>query len=275
MRRGRLRPVAEDPTKEVTKLIWSLGNYEEIAKQTLGAGISLVESAGVGDGDEVLDVATGSGNVALLAAQRGARVSACDITPAMVEIARARAGREGVAIDLAEGDAEDLPYEDDRFDHVLSTFGAMFAPRPDVAAAEMFRVAKPGGIVGMASWTPDGVIGQQGEILISYAPGDPPELTAMQWGTEDFVAQRFGPHADRVETARLMVREEYDSWDDVVKHYETNLGPAIMLKQILEPERYEEMFGKLRDLYESFNQGSDGRIVVDSEYLQVMARKRS
>ncbi|HEX2241312.1 MAG TPA: class I SAM-dependent methyltransferase, partial [Actinomycetota bacterium] len=109
-----------DPTKEITKLIWSLGNYDEIAKNTMPAAIHLVEGVGVGEGDEVLDVATGSGNVALLAAQRGAIVSACDLTPAMVELAGSRFVSAGVSVDVIEADAEELPYEDDRFDFVLS-----------------------------------------------------------------------------------------------------------------------------------------------------------
>ncbi|MFN2525284.1 MAG: class I SAM-dependent methyltransferase [Actinomycetota bacterium] len=262
-----------DPAKEVTKLIWSLGNYEEVARTTLPAANELVATVGVDDGDEVLDVATGSGNVALLAAQRGARVSACDLTPAMLELARRRASSDGQSIELSEGDAESLPYVDNRFDHVLSTFGAMFAPRPEVAAAELFRVAKPGGTIGMANWTPDGLLGRQGQIMQAYAPGEQPEVDPMSWGIEEAVAQRLGPHAESVETSRLYIREEYESWDEFVSYYETDLGPAIALKQVLEPHRYAEMMERLRELYESFNQSEGGRIVADSEYLQVIARK--
>lgn len=268
-------PAMDDATKEITKLIWSSGNYEEIAKQTMAAATSLVDAAGVSQGDRVLDVATGSGNVAILSAQRGAQVSACDLTPAMVELARARADREGIEIDVKEGDAEALPFEDAGFDRVFSVFGAMFAPQPDIAAAEMFRVAKPGGIVGMANWVPEGVIGRQAEIMMAVAPGGPPESNPLTWGTDDAVAERFGPHADRIETARLSVREEYDSIDDLVSFIETNLGPAILIKQVVEPDVYATMINDLRALYESYNQGTDGRIVVDAEYLQVLARKPS
>jgi SAM-dependent methyltransferase len=267
--------VADDQTKEITKLIWSVGNYEEIAKQTIAAAIALVDAAGVEQGHRVLDVATGTGNVALLSAQRGAVVSACDLTPAMVDLARARADREGVEIDVKEGDAEELPFEDESFDRVFSVFGAMFAPRPDVASSEMFRVAKPGAIVGMANWVPAGVIGGQAEIMMAAAPGDPPEVDPLSWGTDDAVAKRFGPHADRIETSRLSIREEYDSMDDVIRFIETNLGPAVLIKQVVEPETYTAMMNELRALYESYNQGTDGRIVVDAEYLQVLARKNS
>ncbi len=266
---------SQDPAKEITKLIWSLGDYEQIAKQTLPAAIELVERVGVDDGQEVLDVATGNGNVALLAAQRGAHVSACDLTPAMLDLARTRFEIAGLSVELGEADAEDLPYESNRFDHVLSTFGAMFATDPEAVAREMFRVTKPGGVVGMANRTPDDLIGRQTHIMQSYAPGDPPEIEPTSWGIEDVIAERFGPYADHIETARLFLREEYESWDDLVDYYETNLGPAIALKQVLEPARYQEMLAELRDLYESFNQASDGRIVADSEYLQVVARKRS
>jgi ubiquinone/menaquinone biosynthesis C-methylase UbiE len=267
--------VAGDPTKEITKLVWSQGNYEEVAKRTIAAATSLVDAAAVSDGDKVLDVATGSGNVAILCAQRGAVVSASDITPAMIELARARAERDGLEIDVREADAEELPYEDGTFDHVFSVFGAMFAPRPAVAAAEMFRVAKPGGLVGMANWAPGGLIGRQSQIFMSAAPGGPPDIDPLSWGTDDAVVERFGPDADKVETAHLSIREEYESLDAVIGYYETNLGPMILLKQAIEAPRYEEMMQELRDLYASFNQATDGSVVVDAEYLQVIARKRA
>lgn len=262
-----------EASREITKFIWSLGNYSEIAKQTLPPALDLVNAVGITDGQAVLDVATGSGNVAVLAAQRGARVSACDITPAMVELARSRAAHEGLEIDVKEGNAEELPYPDDSFDVVLSVFGAMFAPNVEATAAELFRATKPGGTVGMANWTPEGVVGRQTRLLTSYAPGGPPDPDPLIWGTEDGVAQRLGPHAESIEIARLFTRSEYESWDETVAHYENNLGPAIALKQLLEPEVYGKMMGELEELYAAQNQATDETIVVDSEYLRVIARK--
>jgi len=265
--------VDEDPTKQITKLVWSLGNYEAIARRTMPAAMQLVDAAGVAEGDEVLDVATGSGNVAIHAAQRGAVVKACDLTPAMIDLARARAEREGVRIEAVEGDAEDLPYEDGSFDHVFSTFGAMFAPRPEVAAAELFRVTRPGGLVGMANWAPDGLFGHQTRLLQSYAPGGVPGPDPMMWGDPDVVAERLGPLATEVEVTRLSAVHEYESWDAVREDYETNLGPAIALRNVLDPDAYEEMMGRLRDLYTAANRSGGERFVLDAEYLQVIARK--
>lgn len=267
--------MAADPLKEITKVLWSLGNYNEIAKVSMPAAMQLVDAAGVDDGHEVLDVATGNGNVALLAAQRGALVSACDITPAMLELAADRAESEHVKIELVEADVESLPYEDDRFDFVLSTFGAMFATDPSAAASEMFRVARPGGTVGMASWTPDGLMGKQLALMTSYAPGGGLGPDPTIWGTEEGLRERLAPHAESMEIMALSLRLEYESWDELVAFNKANLGPAIALKEALEPERYEEMFTKLRALYDSYNQTEDDRIVADGEYLQVLARKRS
>ena len=263
-----------ESAKQITKMIWSVGDYTEVAKVTLPAAVELVDAAGITEGQAVLDVATGSGNVAVLAAQRGARVSACDLTPSMVELARSRAAHEGLEIDVAEGDAEDLPYPDESFDAVLSVFGAMFAPRPEVVAAELFRVTKPGGIVGMANWTPDGFSGRQINLVTSYSPGGAPsESGAMAWGTEEAVSERLGPHATSIDTARRIARNERESWDAALRHAENNSGPMVMMKQTLDDATYGKLIGELKDLFMEFNQATDGSIRIESEYLRVIARK--
>jgi SAM-dependent methyltransferase len=149
------------PIKDIQKRMWSLGDYRELARQFEPTAAALVEACGVGPGMEVLEVAAGTGNLAVAAARRGARVVASDLTPRMVELGQQRSAAEGLAIEWLEADAEDLPFDAGRFDVAASTFGAMFAPRPQVAATELFRVVRSGGTVGLANWTPQGYLGRQ------------------------------------------------------------------------------------------------------------------
>src|SRR5438270_1614732 len=154
-----------DALKERTKLVWALGDYTEIARLTGQAAQPLVDACAVSAGQEALDLAAGSGNVALAAAAEGARVIASDITPAMLELGRRRSSEAGFEIEWVEADAEELPFADASFDCVLSAFGAMLAPRPDVMAREAFRVLRPGGTFGMTAWTPEGMIPAQSALV--------------------------------------------------------------------------------------------------------------
>src|SRR5687768_9946457 len=154
--------------KQAQRAMWSAGDYPEIAQRIESAAEHVVERAGVEPGHDVLDVATGSGNVALLCAQRGARVTGLDLTPELFEAARRRAAAAGVQCEWVEGDAEDLPYGDGSFDRVLSTFGVMFAPRQERAAAELVRVARPGARIVVAAWTPEGGNGQMFKTVASH-----------------------------------------------------------------------------------------------------------
>jgi ubiquinone/menaquinone biosynthesis C-methylase UbiE len=191
----------------------------------------------------------------------------------MVELASSRAQREGIEVAFQEADAEELPFPDAIFDAVLSAFGAMFAPRPEVATAEMFRVLRPAGTLGMANWTPEGTIGRQTDLFQSYAPGGPPHANPLDWGRDDVVRERLSPYSDDIRLNRFRIREEYASWDEIRTHYETHLGPAIALRSVLEPERYDEMMHRLNNVYETHNVATDGGIAIEAEYLQVIARK--
>lgn len=264
-----------EPLKEIQKYLWSLGDYPQIARVTEAESGELARACGLGPGMEVLDVGAGTGNFAVAAARLGATVVASDITPRMIELGRQRCEADGLKVEWFEADAEDLPFEADRFDCCGSMFGSMFAPRPDVVAAEMFRVTKPQGAVAMANWTPDGFVGRLLALATSYAPqpsGDVP--SPLEWGDPDVVQARLGPHADTVGIGRRSARFEFESKEQGLEWGEANLGPLVALRSMLPPESYQELVGRIVSLTEAFDQGPGDRVVIDSEFLAVVARKR-
>ena len=262
------------PVKDIQKLMWSLGDYREVARQAEPTAVELVEACGVGPGMEVLDVAAGTGNLAVAAARRGARVVASDLTPRMVELGRARSAAEGLDIEWVEADAEDLPFDAGRFDVVASTFGAMFAPRPQVAAAELFRVVSSGGVVGMANWTPPGFFGRLIDISAGYAPARPGAIPSpLAWGEPEVVRERLAELAASVELQPRMAPIRFDSKQAAREFQERNNGPLIALRNLLPPERYGALTTQLDQLTDQFNRATDGTLAIDAEYLLVVARK--
>jgi SAM-dependent methyltransferase len=260
--------------KDIQKLMWSLGDYREVARQAEPTAVALVEACGVGPGMEVLDVAAGTGNVAVAAARRGARVVALDLTPRMVELGRERSAAEGLAIMWVEADAEDLPFDDGRFDVVASTFGAMFAPRPQVVAAELFRVVSSGGTVGLANWTPQGFFGRLIDISSGYAPAPPGAIPSpLLWGEPEVVQGHLADLAASVELQPRMAPVRFDSKEAAREFQERYNGPLIALRNILPPERYGALMTELDELTDQFNRATDGTVAIDAEYLQVVARK--
>jgi ubiquinone/menaquinone biosynthesis C-methylase UbiE len=259
--------------KERTKEVWALGNYAEIARVTLPASQVLVDACAISAGQEVLDVAAGNGNLALLAAREGAAVVASDLTPAMVELGRERLAAEGYDVEWVVADAEDLPFEDGRFDCCASVFGAMFAPRPEVTAAEMFRVVRPGGTVGLAAWTPDGFQGRISKVSGKYMPSADGVAEPTLWGVEDVVRERLSSLASSVEMQRHSIRQEFDSPDGFFQ-FSRNAGPTVMRARVLSPEQRGAMKQEVLGVIDEFNQADGGRVVVDIEYLATVARKR-
>jgi SAM-dependent methyltransferase len=259
--------------KEGTKALWSLGDYSQIERFTLTASEALLDACAVSAGQEVLDVAAGTGNLALLAAAEGASVVASDLTPTLIERGKQRTAEEGVDIEWVEADAEDLPFENERFDCTASVFGAMFAPRPRQAAQEMFRVTRPGNTVGMANWTREGFNGRVFEMMAEFAPradGVPPPI---EWGSEDAVHERFDGLAGTLECDRRHARLEFESVDALIAFVE-NAGPQVAAKRALGPEIYDQTRRRFREIVEEFNQAGDGGVRIESEYLLVVARKR-
>jgi ubiquinone/menaquinone biosynthesis C-methylase UbiE len=262
------------PVKDSQKLVWSLGDYRELARPFEPAAVALVEACGVGPGMEVLDVAAGTGNLALAAARRGARVVASDLTPRMVELGRERSAAEGLDIEWVEADAEDLPFDDGRFQVAASTFGAQFAPRPQVAATELFRVVSSGGTVGLANWTPQGYLGRQIEIAAGYAPAPPGAVPSpLAWGEPEVVRARLAGLAGSVELQPQMVPMGFDSKQAAREFQERYNGPLIALRSTLPPERYGALMTQLDEVVDQFNRATDGTVAIDVEYLLVVASK--
>jgi SAM-dependent methyltransferase len=259
--------------KQVQRKIWSSGDYPDIARYIESAAERVVAAAGVAEGEDVLDVATGSGNVAILCAQRGANVTGLDLTPELFEAARRRANDAGVACQWVEGDAEELPYEDESFDRVLSTFGAMFAPRHERAAAELVRVCRPGGTIAVAAWTPEGGNGHMFKTVSSHMPPPPPELKPpTMWGNEAYMRDLFGPLGVDLRFEHAKVVFEAESPENWLEYNERVLGPMVMARAALEPQgKWDALHSDLLDLYRRQNLADDGSFRAEPDYLITIA----
>jgi SAM-dependent methyltransferase len=260
--------------KEGQRMMWTIGDYPDIARTIAGVAELVVKRAQVEPGQALLDVATGSGNVALPAALAGAQVTGLDLTPKLLDVARRRAAEAGVEIAFVVGDAEELPFDDRSFDRVTSCFGVMFAPRQDVAAAELVRVARPGARIVVAAWTPEGLNGQMFKTVGSYMPPPPPELKPpVMWGTEERVGELFADSGAELSFERHMVTFEHASPESWLEYNERVLGPAIMAKSALEPQgKWEALRGDLLELYTDNNEADDGSFRARAEYLLSVAR---
>ncbi len=232
---------------------WASGTYDAVAEGVWPVGERIVTHSGVASGDRVLDVAAGTGNAAVRAAEAGASVTALDLTPEMFEAGRQRAADAGVEIDWVEGDAEELPFADDSFDVVLSSFGVMFAPRHAVAAREMARVLRPGGRIGLATWTAEGTVADMFRAVAAELPA-PPAIAEdpLAWGDPDHVRGLFadaGIDLDFI-VDQLPIDPDIDP-DDAFEFYVGAFGPLITARRLLEPEgRWESVSTKLRPIFE-------------------------
>ena len=240
--------------------MWSLGDYSLIAPLLEPCARSLAELCELRPGVDVLDVAAGDGNFALAAARLGANVTASDFSPRMVELGRARTATEGLTVEWAGADAEDLGFPDGSFDVVASVFGAMFSPRPELVAREMFRVCREGGTVAMANYSWDGFLGDYAKLLARYSNPAPSSLPSpFEWGDPAVVEHRFAGLCSSLDTrtATLDFRAGMDLWE------ETN-GPTLALRQMLPPDRYTQF----REEAVALMDGRDLR----SSYLVVLSR---
>jgi SAM-dependent methyltransferase len=269
---------ADRALKARHRAMWASGDYPRLAAEVIGAlGPALVGATGITAGQRVLDVAAGAGNAAVAAATAGAQVVASDLTPELFEAGRRAAARAGVEVDWQEADAESLPYPDAGFDAVISCVGVMFAPRHGVAAAELLRVCRPGGRIGLLSWTPAGFIGQMFATMKPYAPPPPPGAQPPPlWGDGDHVTALLGDRVTDVQAERRLLRVDRFPEPAACRDYFKALyGPTIAVYRSLaaEPERAAELDAALVDLVRRFDHGSAGT-VMDWEYLVVTATVR-
>ena len=261
--------------KEGQKAMWTAGDYAEVAQRIVPVGEYIAERAGAGPGVELLDVATGTGNVSVPAALAGAKVTGLDLTPKLLANQRERAAAAGVEIGLVEGDAEALPFEDGSFDRVTSCFGVMFAPRQQLAASELLRVTRPGGEVVVAAWTPEGMVGRMFRASAPYMP-PPPEgfVPPVMWGSEDHVRTLFESSGAELSFELRSVLFEGESVEAWVAQDETILGPSVLAKAALEQAgRYEALRADVSALYSEFNEAGEEAFRAPAEYLVTVARK--
>jgi len=267
-------PVAVDETlrmlREKARLTWASGDYDAVADGIWEAGGVVVDATGVTGGDDVLDVACGTGNATIRAALAGGRVTGLDLTPELFEAARRRAAEAGVDIDWIEGDAEELPFPDRSFDVVLSTFGVMFAPRHRVAAAEMARVLRPGGRIGLTTWTPEGSVARVFTTAAGHLPPAPDIAESpLLWGVDEHVHSVFeGSGIDlAIERRRIQLDPDIDV-AEATDFYVRSFGPIVQARELLEPQgRWEPLLDELRPAIENM-------LRDPAEYLVITGTKR-
>ncbi|HXS48114.1 MAG TPA: methyltransferase domain-containing protein [Solirubrobacterales bacterium] len=273
---------AKDANSELKarhRSMWASGDYPSMVETfLLPLGPRLVEACGIEPGMRVLDVAAGTGNASIPAAASGATVVASDLTPELFEAGRARAEAEGVELEWVEADAEDLPFADDSFDVVISSIGVMFAPHHQAAADELVRVCRPGGKIGLLSWTPEGMIGGLFRTIGPFAPTPPPGAQPPPlWGGEEHLRELLGDRVE-LETLERDVLEvtAFERPTDFAEHFKQRYGPTIAAQANARRNEREGEFGQALDrYYEEQNQGSADDARFEMEYLIAIGRKRS
>jgi ubiquinone/menaquinone biosynthesis C-methylase UbiE len=269
-------PAVPDLTALKTKqqAAWSSGNYAIVGATLQIVGEELCEALDLKSGSKVLDVAAGNGMASLAAARRWCDVTSTDYVPALLERGRARAEAEGMEIEFREADAENLPFGANSFDTVLSTFGVMFTPNQDRAAAELLRVCKPNGQIGLANWTPEGFIGQVFKTLGKYLPPPAGAKSPALWGTRARLTEMFESGAASIKAEPRMFNFRYRSPEHFLEVFKTFYGPVLKAFAALEPAKREELHNDLHALIVRMNRAKDGTMIVPSEYLEVIVTKR-
>jgi SAM-dependent methyltransferase len=261
-----------DEFKTRQRATWDAGEYALLSEHIADVGELVVARADIEPGTTVLDVACGAGNATIPAARTGARVTGLDLTPKLLEHGRQKAEEEGLEIEWVEGDAEDLPFPDQSFDRVLSTFGHMFAPRHRLTADEMVRVCRPGGTIATATWTPEGIFGPMSAAAAPYMP-PPPDYASPPalWGTEEHVRELFGPVATGFEFERHVNRIEWESLEGWADYFMERFPPLVTAQAML-GDRFQELRDRIVEIWRDRNEADDGSLRLPQEYLLSIVR---
>jgi SAM-dependent methyltransferase len=263
-----------DHLKQRMRATWMAGDFGQIAKYSAKNAEEFVNRLGIQKGAKVLDVACGTGNTAIPSARAGAVVTAVDIAPNLLEQARQRAAAEGLSVHFEEGDAEQLPYADGGFDVVISMFGAMFAPRPDRVAAELIRVCRPGGMIAMGNWTPDGFAAKTFKASARFLP--PPEgiPAPVLWGDEATVRERLGAGTSGIRMTRRLFDMEFPFGPrETVEFFRDYFGPVQTAFSRMTPEQQQEYAADLERFWSEGGESGPTRTVVRTDYLEVIATR--
>ena len=267
-----MTPGTEDTElKQRHAKMWASGDYPKMVETfLLPLGPRLVDACGIGGGMRVLDIGAGTGNASIPAAQTGADVTASDLTPELLEAGRTRAERMGVELEWKQADAENLPFDDASYDVVMSSIGAMFAPFHQAVADELVRVCRPGGKIGLLSWTPEGMIGALFRTMGPFAPAPPPGAQSPPlWGSEEHQRELFG---DRVESSKvergILEITAFERPGDFGEHFVSYYGPTIAARANAGRNGKEEEFDRaLADFCEEWNRGTSEQARFEMEYL--------
>jgi len=253
---------------------WSAGDYAVVGTTLQIVGETLCEALDLRAGERVLDVAAGNGNATLAAARRWTDVTSTDYVAALLERGRARASAEGLPVRFEQADAESLPYADASFDVVLSTFGVMFAPNQEQAAAELARVCRSGGRIGLANWTPSSFVGELFKLLGRYVPPPAGVRSPALWGTEERLRELFGTRLDSIAIEHRNFVFRYRSADHWLDVFRTFYGPLQKAFGALDSTKQESLAADLIALAERFNRATDGSLVAPGQYAEVVIRRR-
>jgi SAM-dependent methyltransferase len=253
------------------RAMWASGDYPDMVETfLLPLGPQLVEACGIGPGNVVLDVAAGTGNASIPAARAGAQVTASDLTPELLDAGRARAEKEGLTLDWVQADAEHLPFEDESFDVVISSIGAMFAPHHQDAADELVRVCRPGGTIGLLSWTPEGLVGALFRTMGPFVPTPPAGVQPPPlWGSEEHLSELFGTRVD----SRTLKRDAlevtaFEKPREFGEHFKARYGPTIAARANARANGREAELDEALDRFcVEWNRGAADRARFEMEYL--------
>lgn len=267
-------PVDLKAIKARQRATWADGDFGVIGTTTYITSELLVEAAAVRAGETVLDVATGTGNAAIAAARRWGAATGVDYVPALLERARERAVAERLPIQFMDGDAEELPFGDSTFDAVLSVYGTMFAPDQTKAASELVRVAKPGGRIGLASWSPQGFIGHLFKTIGKYVPPPAGLRSPMTWGTEEGIQELLGERLSGLRFTRQQFVFNYASPEHFLHVFRTYYGPTVRAFAALDEHGQVALAADIVALAHQFNPLGESRMAVPSDYLEVVGTVR-